>query len=198
MEPPRHATRCQQGAHPSCLWCAHYVKIFLYKMSRSLSDPLAFAHAYSEHRGPALAAAQRVLRDPAAAEDVVQDVFAQLWRRPRAFDARRGSLRTYITMLARSRALDRRRRQTVHDSALERLEHEARGHEPSAAERAIERERRAWAVAGVERLPPPQREAVLLAFGTGMSAAEIGAAVGVPHDTAKSRVRLGLEKLRAA
>jgi RNA polymerase sigma-70 factor, ECF subfamily len=140
-----------------------------------------------------------VLRDEAAAEDVVQDVFMHLWRRPRAFDERRGSLRAYITMLARSRAIDRWRTQAVHDGAVERLERAAREpHDASAAERVIERERRAWALSVIDRLPPPQREAVLLAFGRGLSAGEIAAALGVPPGTAKSRVRLGLEKLRAA
>jgi RNA polymerase sigma-70 factor (ECF subfamily) len=140
-----------------------------------------------------------VLRDPAAAEDVVQDVFMQLWRRPGTFDGRRGSLRAYVTMLARSRAIDRWRTQSVHEAAVARLERDAaEAHEASAADHAIERERRAWAVGVVDRLPAGQREAVLLAFGAGMSAAEISAATGIPPGTAKSRVRLGLEKLRAA
>jgi RNA polymerase sigma-70 factor (ECF subfamily) len=140
-----------------------------------------------------------VLHDPGAAEDVVQDVFATLWRRPRSFDERRGSLRSYITMLARSRAIDRWRSQAVQDSAVERLRLEpAAREEASAAERAIARQRAAWASAVVDRLPAPQREAVLLAYGADMSAAEIAVALGVPHGTAKSRVRLGLEKLRLA
>jgi RNA polymerase sigma-70 factor, ECF subfamily len=166
----------------------------------SLDDPQAFARAYSEHRADALAVAQRVLRDPVAAEDVVQDVFMQLWRRPRAFDARRGSLRAYITMLARSRAIDRWRSVAAHDAAIERVtaERAALRHELSAADCAIERERRAGAVAIVDRLPAPQREAILLAFGADMSAREIATAVGVPAGTAKSRVRLGLDKLRSA
>jgi RNA polymerase sigma-70 factor (ECF subfamily) len=140
-----------------------------------------------------------VLHDHGAAEDVVQEVFVHLWRRPRSFDERRGSLRSYITMLARSRAIDRWRSQAVHDSAVERLGDEPGvRHEASAADRAIVRERAAWAARVVDRLPAPQREAVLLAYGADMSAGEIAAALGVPHGTAKSRVRLGLEKLRAA
>jgi RNA polymerase sigma-70 factor (ECF subfamily) len=140
-----------------------------------------------------------VLHDQGAAEDVVQEVFVHLWRRPRSFDARRGSLRSYITMLARSRAIDRWRSQAVQDSAAERLQLEPATREAeSAADRAIARERAAWAVKRVARLPDPQREAVLLAYAADMSAAEIATALGVPHGTAKSRVRLGLEKLRAA
>jgi RNA polymerase sigma-70 factor (ECF subfamily) len=140
-----------------------------------------------------------VLHDHGAAEDVVQEVFAQLWRRPRSFDARRGSFRSYITMLARSRAIDRWRSQAVQDSAVERLQLEpATQNEESAADRVISRERAAWAAKIVDRLPGPQREAILLAYGANMSAGEIAAALGVPHGTAKSRVRLGLEKLRVA
>ena len=163
----------------------------------SLADPHTFARAYSEHRAAALAAAQRVLHDRAAAEDVVQDVFAQLWRRPR-FDDRRGSLRSYITMLARSRAIDRWRSQAVQDSLVDRLGPDAPTQEPSASERVIEREQRAEVVALVDRLPAVQREAIVLAFGAGLTSGEIAAAVGVPHGTAKSRVRLGLAKLRVA
>ena len=164
-----------------------------------LDDPNAFAKAYREHRAGALAAAQRVLHDPGAAEDVVQDVFIHLWRRPRAFDERRGSLRSYITMLARSRAIDRWRSQAVHEAAAERLGLEpASRQEESAADRVIARQSAAWAASVVDHLPGPQREAVLLAFGADMSASEIAAALGVPHGTAKSRVRLGLEKLRLA
>lgn len=171
------------------------------ELAFSLSDPQTFERAYQEHRAGALTVALRVLRDPVAAEDVVQDVFAQLWGRPRAFDERRGSLRSYIAMLVRSRAIDRWRTHAARESAVERLETSLgsdAGHERSAAERAIERERSAWAVSILDRLPASQREAVLLAFGRQLTADEIAAAIGVPLGTAKSRVRLGLEKLRGA
>jgi RNA polymerase sigma-70 factor (ECF subfamily) len=162
-----------------------------------LSDPTTFERVYREHRAVAFAAAVRVLRDPAAAEDVVQESFAHLWRRPRAFDERRGSFRTYIAMLARSRAIDRSRTEAVRASAVERLQASAdSGHEQSAADRAIERERAANVVSLVDRLPASQREAVLLAFGRDLTGHEIGKLVGVPTATAKSRVRLGLQKLR--
>ena len=164
-----------------------------------LDDPHAFERAYREHRAGALAAARGVLRDPDSAEDVVQDVFTHLWRRPRAFDERRGSLHGYITMLARSRAIDRWRTQAVQESALERLEGRTTvTHERSAAERVIERERAARAASVVDGLPAPQREAILLTFAKGLSSSEIAAAIGVPAGTVKSRVRLGLDKLRLA
>src|SRR3954468_4013406 len=83
--------------------------------------PHAFEHAYREHRPRAFGTALAVLRDHAAAEDVAQDVFAHLWRRPAAFDPSRGSLPSYVTMLARSRAIDRLRTRSARDAAVDRL-----------------------------------------------------------------------------
>jgi RNA polymerase sigma-70 factor (ECF subfamily) len=165
-------------------------------MSR-LHDSHSFERAYREHRAGALAAARGVLRDPDTAEDVVQDVFTHLWRRPRAFDERRGSLHGYITMLARSRAIDRWRTQAAQESAFERLEaRTSTTHERGAAEHVIERESAARAASLVDQLPPRQREAILLTFAKGLTNSEIAAAIGVPAGTVKSRVRLGLDKLR--
>jgi RNA polymerase sigma-70 factor (ECF subfamily) len=165
----------------------------------NLTDPRRFERVYREHRAIAFAVAVRVLDDAGAAEEVVQDCFAQLWTRPQAFDARRGPLRTYIAMLARSRAIDRTRSQAARDSAVERLGATLGAqHDPSAAERAIERERSANVVSLVDRLPDAQREAVLLAFGRELTATEIAHSVGIPLGTAKGRVRLGLARLRAA
>lgn len=169
------------------------------KSAPDLADPATFERAFKEHRPRAFAVALGVSRDREVAEDVVQDVFAQLWLRPRSFDPRRGSLRSYVTMLARSRALDRWRSQSARDGALERFAADAgQGalEERSAADRAIERESSSKVMGGVRRLPAPQREAVLLAYGRQLTTSEIAVAVGVPVGTAKSRVRLGLQRLR--
>ena len=125
-----------------------------------------------------------------------------LWRSPAQFDPGRGSLATYISMLARSRALDRWRSQAAHSAAVER---EARAQEaeprvstlsPGADEPALARERSREVVTALETLPETQREALLLAFGGGLTAREIARAVHIPLGTAKSRIRLGLEKAR--
>src|SRR3954449_2050239 len=92
----------------------------------NLQDPAQFARAYRQHRPAMFAAAQRVLRDQAAAEDVVQDVFTSLWRKPGRFDARRGSLATYLTLLAHSRAVDRWRSRSARAAALERTAEQQR------------------------------------------------------------------------
>src|SRR5918997_2217957 len=114
-------------------------------MSPDLKDPRQFDDAYRQLAPHAIAAANRVIRDEAAAEDVVQDVFMQLWLRPSAYDARRGPLSAYVTMMSRSRALDRWRARSARDAAIERTKEEARvtgrGAEESADELVIRRDR---------------------------------------------------------
>lgn len=166
-----------------------------------LRDPIQFERAYRENKGAMFAAAQRVLRDAAAAEDVVQDVFMQLWRNPKAYDSRRGSLSTYLTLIARSRAVDRWRTRSARDAAVERSADEKRSlaHESESADEPVFRRETSRRLLGaLDTLPSDQREAVLLAFGGGMTAREISQAARVPLGTAKSRVRLGLQKTRSA
>jgi RNA polymerase sigma-70 factor (ECF subfamily) len=165
-----------------------------------LRDPIQFNDAYRRLAPIALASANRVLRDEAAAEDVVQDVFMQLWLKPSTFDPSRGSLSSYVSMLARSRALDRWRSKTARDHAVERSAEQSRVLvEPaeSAAEPVIRRERSLTLLKTLEDLPTDQRDAVLLAYGRGLTAHEIARVSQVPLGTAKSRVRLGLRKARA-
>jgi len=156
-----------------------------------------FERAYREHRPVMLATAHAVLHDAAAAEDVVQDVFAQLWTRPTAYDASRGGLRSYLTLLARSRALDRWRSRSARAAATERS---ARDRRPAAPETpdevAMRRESAALARSAVDSLPDAQRSALLLTFGAGLSTQQMAEAARIPLGTAKSRVRLDLEKAR--
>lgn len=164
-----------------------------------LRDPLQFNDAYRRLAPLALAAANRVLRDEAAAEDVVQDVFMQLWLRPAAFDPARGTLTSYVTMLARSRALDRWRTRTAREAAVDRSADEVRVHQSdqeSAAEPVMRRERSHKLLGALDGLPSDQRDAVLLAYGRGLTAQEIAQATNIPLGTAKSRIRLGLRKAR--
>ena len=146
-------------------------------------------------------AADRVLRDRAAAEDVAQDVLFDLWRRPDSFDAARGSVRSYVLMISRSRALDRWRTRTAQAAAATRAAHEAHVQPRfarSAADVAIRRDGAGQLTEVLGELPGPQREALLLAYGRGLTAHEVARAVGVPLGTAKSRLRLGLNRARVA
>ena len=169
-------------------------------MPPDLKDPRQFDDAYRQLAPQAIAAANRVLRDEAAAEDVVQDVFMQLWRRPSSYDARRGPLSAYVTMMSRSRALDRWRSRTARDAAVERTKEEARvagaAVEESADELVLRRDRSRRLAGAIKGLPAEQRDALLLAYGRGMTASEIAEATAIPLGTAKSRLRLGLRKTR--
>jgi len=166
------------------------------------NEPLqdeSFEAAYRRLSPLAKASANRVLRDEGAAEDVVQDVFLHLWRNPGAYDPSRGSLQRYVTMLAHSRALDRWRTRSARIAAVDRSSQELRlspASDESAAEPVIRRERSTHLLGVLNELPGGQREAVLLAYGRGLTAQEIARAAGVPLGTAKSRVRLGLQKAR--
>jgi RNA polymerase sigma-70 factor (ECF subfamily) len=165
-----------------------------------LSDPATFARAYDEH-GPAVyGAALRVLGNPATAQDVAQDVFLRLWRRPGAFDARRGDLGAYLRLMARSRALDLWRSAQAGGRATDRLKIASGREEPGADEQPAARFERAeherTVRAALGALPEPQRQAVVLAYWGGLTADEIATRSGVPLGTAKSRVRLGLQRMR--
>ena len=164
-----------------------------------LRDPLQFDAAYRRLAPVALRAANRVLRDESAAEDVVQDVFMQLWLKPAAFDPKRSSLSSYVTMMARSRAVDRWRTRVARDAATERAEHEARSERSeleSAAEPVLRRERSTRLLTALDELPGEQRDVVLLAYGRGLTAQEIALVTEIPLGTAKSRLRLGLRRAR--
>jgi RNA polymerase sigma-70 factor, ECF subfamily len=175
--------------------------LFNMATNTNLSDSAEFAQAYDEHSRSVYAAAFRVLGNAAQAQDVVQDVFLRLWRRPHTFDARRGELGSYLRMMARSRALDLWREAQAAGRATDRMKLVVADDEPrvderpsAAAERADER---AHVRAALSRLPLPQREALVLAYWGGMTADEVARKIEVPLGTAKSRIRLGMEKLRA-
>jgi len=149
---------------------------------------------YAQHARAVHAAAMAVLNDHARAQDVVQDVFLRLWRRPDAFDGRRGALGPYLRLMARSRALDLWRETDVRRRAGDRLTltvDPALGRTDArlAPERHDLR-------AALRALPDGQREAVVLTYWGGLTAEEVARHADVPVGTAKSRVRLGVRRLR--
>jgi RNA polymerase sigma-70 factor, ECF subfamily len=165
-----------------------------------LSDPTTFAAVYEAHRRTVQAAAHRVLGNPAQAQDVVQDVFLRLWRNPRRFDERRGELGSYLRLMARSRAVDLWRETRAAGRAGDRLE-VAVAHEPPPRggrpdELALEGADRTTIRSALRRLPEAQREALVLTYWGGLTADQIALRAGVPLGTAKSRIRLGLARLR--
>lgn len=166
-----------------------------------LSDPTTFSHVYDQHSRGVYGAALRILGDSARAQDVTQDVFLRVWRNPSRFDARRGEIGSYLRLMARSRALDLWRETQAAGRARDRLENVVAVEAPRTDDRpsavAERDEDRAVLRDALGRLPENQREALVLAYWGGMTAHEIARRSGVPLGTAKSRIRLGMAKLRA-
>ena len=169
-------------------------------MTRGLTDPEGFRTAFAEHHRKVYAAAFGVLGDAAMAQDVVQDVFLRVWRRPQAFNPERGDLGTYLRLMARSRALDLWREGQVRGRAADRLKLTVSSPESRVEEQPQEMYERDETGASVRealgQLPETQREALVLAYWGGLTADQIARRVQVPLGTAKSRIRLGLARLR--
>jgi RNA polymerase sigma-70 factor (ECF subfamily) len=165
-----------------------------------LRDPQTFRRAFNEHHRAVYTAAFRIVNDATLAQDVVQDVFLRVWRRPGSFDASRGDLGTYLRLLGRSRALDLWREGQVRGRAAERLKVAGGSEEPRVEDHpAILAERdqdRAEVREALGKLPEAQREAIVLAYWGGLTADQIARRARVPLGTAKSRIRLGLARLR--
>jgi len=163
-------------------------------------DPADFEALYRDYAPLGRQVAQKVLDDPAAAEDVVQEIFLQLWRNPNSYNPARGPMRSYVSMVARSRSIDRWRSRAAERAALERLgteaRTEARDSVAGADQRALDAERRRELMSAVVRLPSEQRDAVVLAYCGGLTAREIADGAELPLGTAKSRIRLGLSRAR--
>jgi RNA polymerase sigma-70 factor, ECF subfamily len=164
-----------------------------------LQDSEGFRAAYAEHHRTVYATAFRILGDPALAQDVVQDVFMRLWRRPGSYDAGRGELGAYLRLMARSRALDLWREGQVRGRAAERLRVVTVPDERDDDDPGTLAERATVAAdlrAALGKLPPAQREALVLAYWGGLTADQIARQEQIPLGTAKSRIRLGLARLR--
>ena len=139
--------------------------------------------------------AQRVLGDPALAEEVAQDTFLALWRRPGAFEPGRGSLRAFLLGVARNKAIDLVRRERRLSRTKEALMAEAQGQsEASGADETIVNsdEIRA-ALAGLSEV---QKQALVLAYFGGRTYREVADELRIPEGTAKTRLREGLANLR--
>jgi RNA polymerase sigma-70 factor (ECF subfamily) len=157
-------------------------------------DESAMTDLYDRYSGVVYGVALRVLGDATAAEDVLQEVFLQLWRNPQAFDAERGALAPWLAVIARNRAIDVVRKRPMEQDIEELPISTGLSLEDEAAERmAIGKVR-----AVLAQLPQDQRKALDMAFFEGMTHTEIAAKTGEPLGTIKTRIRSGLMALRKA
>lgn len=157
-------------------------------------DERAMASLYDRYSRLVYSVALRVLRDPAAAEDVLQEVFMQIWRNPDGFTAARGSLGGWLAIVARNRSIDalRRKRPTVDVDDVPLA---------SPFNLADEAERTALMAQArgvMEKLPREQRKMLEMAFFDGLTHSEIAEMTGDPLGTVKTRIRSALLTLRKA
>lgn len=154
----------------------------------------AMAQLYDRYSPVVYAVALRVLGEAAAAEDVLQEIFMQLWRNPASFDASRGNLAPWLAVIARNRALDilrKRRPQSEISETVVSVEVDlAAG---ADRKRVVEKVR-----ATMQQMPAPQRSALEMAYFEGYSHSEISQKTGEPLGTIKTRIRTGLMMLRRA
>lgn len=142
----------------------------------------------------------RVLGEASAAEEVLLDVYTQVWRQAANYDTQRGSPLAWLTTIARSRAIDRLRSGWQTQQRQESLD-VVTDRETVAAnpeELTVLSERQRFVRQALEQLSPEQREVIELAYYSGLSHSEIAAKLGQPLGTVKTRTRLGMMKLRDA
>ena len=163
-------------------------------------DVEALGVVYDRHAAAVLGLARRITGDSALAEDVAQEAFLSFWRNSHLYRADRGSVRAWVLGITRHRAIDalrrrgsRARAEAAEATLVERL---PGGERTDSA--VVRRDEARSARAALDTLPGEQRRAIELSYFGGLSHVEIAGRVGLPLGTVKSRIRLGLEKLREA
>jgi RNA polymerase sigma-70 factor, ECF subfamily len=161
-------------------------------------DETALSTLYDRYSAMLFGMLMRILNDRGAAEEVLQDLFMQLWRNAGRFDASRGSLPAWLMVIARNRAISRLRGRRDRE-VLEEEEGDFAGTfaAPQNIESEAARAQLAQSVsAALAKLPAEQRQALELAYFEGMTQSEIAAKTGAPLGTVKTRVRTAMQSLR--
>ena len=163
----------------------------------------SLALLYARYASVLKGVVMRVVHDEAEAEDLLQEIFLQVWGRADNYSPEKGKPLGWLVTLARRRAIDRLRQRRAYRRATDRFELECkvpwRGDERSGFEGQVFREDVKEILARlIDALPAAQRQAIVLAFYEGMSQREIAAATRIPLGTIKTRIELGMRKLSSA
>ena len=164
-------------------------------------DQTALAKLYDRYGRPSYALAYKILGSVEEAEEVVLDVFSQIWQKAATYDPSRSRADTWLFMLTRSRSLDRLRVLQRTFRAAKACMEEAKISTFNLAEPmedAMFKERSEQVKTALEKLPAEQRQAIELAYYQGLTCAAIATKIGIPTGTIKTRIRLGIAKLRQA
>lgn len=165
-------------------------------------DADALGELYDRHARRVFSLACRIVTREADAEDVTQEVFTQVWRQARRFEAGRGSFAAWLLVITRSRALDRVRAQRARPDDCQTLDERAltdlASDGPDSERQLLETADAERLRAALRELPASERESIELAYYAGLTQSEIAARLRQPLGTVKTRVRSGLNRLRTA
>ncbi len=166
-------------------------------------DRRAFGQLYDQSSPLLYALALRILGDKEEAEELLQEVYAEVWCKGSRYDARRGSPIAWLVTLTRSRAIDRLRSRASKGRGLtdpidSTIATTLRDQEPTPFERQVDVELRTLVSRALSELPDAQKEALELAYYEGLSHTEIAARLNQPVGTIKTRIKLGMTKLKTS
>jgi RNA polymerase sigma-70 factor (ECF subfamily) len=164
-------------------------------------DSRALDTLYNRYARVVYSAALRILGSAELAEEVVQETFWRVWRRSGTFQSERGQVSSWILGIAHNLAIDELRRQRarpspVYDQEDRPVLRDMEDSRVDVAGAALDQEQRQLISAALSQIPSEQREAIELAYFSGLSQSEIAAQLQNPLGTVKTRIRLGLQKLR--
>jgi RNA polymerase sigma-70 factor (ECF subfamily) len=166
------------------------------------SDTAALAELYDDTSSQIFGVVLRIVGDRAAAEEITSDVYRQVWTQAGKFDGARGSLWSWLMLIARSRAIDflrsklsrSREREQDLDTAILNISDRM----PNPEEQLLVSDRRQVVLAAMRDLGPEKRRALEMAYFLGLTHSEIAEQLGAPLGTVKTHIRSGLAQLRAA
>ncbi len=163
-------------------------------------DPEALSQLYDRYNGIVKALILRVIHNEAEADDLLQEIFMEIWNQAKNFSPQKGKPLGWMVTLARRRAIDGLRKKQAYARAEERLQAETEQQPDAWIQNTTEDEialgdTRVHIRRVINSLPPPQQQAIELAFFRGMSQREIAADTNTPLGTVKTRLELGLKKI---
>jgi len=163
-------------------------------------DPDALSQLYDRYNGILKALILRVIHNEAEADDLLQEIFMEIWNQAKKFSSQKGKPLGWMVTLARRRAIDGLRKKQAYARAEERLQNETEQQPDAWVHNATQEEivlsdTRDLIRKVIEGLPPAQQQAIDLAFFRGMSQREIAAKTNTPLGTVKTRLELGLKKI---
>jgi RNA polymerase sigma-70 factor (ECF subfamily) len=159
-------------------------------------DEVALAQLYDRYRAILFGLLMRILNNREEAEDVLQEVFLQVWRKAEDFDENRGRPFTWLVTLARSRGIDRLRTLAARERVAEAGAREPSEEISDAVTDAFKSEQRGLVSDALAKLPDEQKRPIMLAYFEGLTQSEIATSLGAPLGTVKTRMRTGMIRLR--